>query len=86
MIFPHIELSPIRVIYMLPMYAVFLLTGHVVALKSIKSSTVTRYIKDIANFLQYFDNNQSRNVCKVSNSITHQKKRVLKTRCNDLMM
>ena len=76
MIFPHIELSPIGAIFMLTMYAVFLLTGHVIALKSIKSSAVTRYIKDIANFLQYSDNNQSRNVCKVSNIITRQIKSI----------
>ena len=51
-IFPWITLSPIGVIYMFAMYA----------LRPIKSSTVTKYIGDIGNFLRHFADDTSLNV------------------------
>ena len=51
-------------------YAAFLATGHAIALKSIKSGTVKKYLSDIAKFLQNFDTETDRNVCKPKGTIT----------------
>ena len=50
-------------------YAAFLATGHAIALKSIKSGTVKKYLSDIAKFLQNFDTETDRNVCKPKGTI-----------------
>ena len=50
-----IKLSVNGVVYMIAMYAAFLATGHTIALKSIKSRTVKKYLSNIAKFLQNFD-------------------------------
>ena len=71
-IFPLIKLSPIGVIYMLAMYAVFLATGHAISCRSIKSSSVTKYIADIANYLRQFAKDTTRDVRKVGTTIAHQ--------------
>ena len=67
-----IKLSHIGVIYMLAMYAVFLATGHAISCRSIKSSSVTKYIGDIANFLRQFAKDTTRDVRKVGNNLAHQ--------------
>ena len=51
------------------MYAAYLATGHAIALKSIKSGTVKKYLSDIAKFLQNFDTETNRNVCKPNRTI-----------------
>ena len=71
-IFPLIKLSPIGVIYMLAMYAVFLAMGDAISCRSIKSSSVTKYIGDIANFLRQFAEYSTRDVKIVGSSIAYQ--------------
>ena len=63
---------------MLAMYAAFLATGHAIALKLIKSGTVTKDIGDIANFLRNFANDQSSNIHKVGKTIAHQNSSITK--------
>ena len=67
-----IKLSPVGVIYMLAMYSVFLATGHAISCRAIKSSSVTKYIRDIANFLRQFAQDTTRDVRKVGTTIAHQ--------------
>ena len=43
-IFPIIKLSPTGIMYVMAFYAAFLVTGHAIALKSIKSGTVKKYL------------------------------------------
>ena len=54
------------------MYAVFLATGQAISCRSIKSSSVTKYISDIKNFLQQFADKSTRDVKKVGSSIVYQ--------------
>ena len=72
LIFPLITLSPIGIIYMLAFYATFLATGHAISYRSFKSGTVTKYIGDIAKFLQQFTDNATRDIKKVGDSIAYQ--------------
>ena len=67
-----ITLSPIGIIYMLAFYAAFLATGHAISYRSIKSGTVTKYIGDIAKFLQQFTDDATRDIRKIGGSIAYQ--------------
>ena len=53
------------------MYAAFLATGHAIALKSIKSGTVKKYLSDIVKFLQNFDSKTDCNVYKTNGTIAY---------------
>ena len=53
------------------MYAVFLATGHAIALKSINSGTVKKYLSDITNFLHNFDTKTNRNICKTNGTMAY---------------